>query len=393
MLFAYQALDTKGSKRTGMIDAHNSVEAKAKLREQGLMVTKLDARTASSSKENLRGDQLQSFTVQLAQLVGAGVPIYESLLALEEQYRQEASGRIILTLCDRIKSGSSLSEAMAEFPGSFDRLYCAMVSAGESAGALDVVLERLADLLAKQQKLKRELMTAMIYPGILAAFCFVLIIILLGFVVPMIEGIFQGRELNPFTQFIMSLSQAFRTWWWAYVPLFSALIAWIYFKLRTPEGKLWIERLLLRVPVVRWLIIQAAVARFSRTMGTLLKGGLTIIDALHISREVMQNITMEEEIKQAELKIVEGSSLSNELAKSKLIPRMVSRMLAVGEESGSSTEMLNKIATIYEDNVEKTLERVMALAQPVILIFMGLIIGTVLLAILLPLADMSSFTL
>lgn len=392
-IYSYQAIDSKGGKKTGLIDATQESEAKLKLREQGLMVSKLELRKGASSKENLKGEQLQGFTMQLGQLVGAGVPVYESMLALEDQYRGEAFGRVILSLCEKIKAGSSLSEAMHEFPGSFNRLYCAMVSAGESAGALDIVFERLADLLAKQQKLRRDLMTALIYPGILAGFCCVLIVILLGFVVPMIEGIFEGRELNAYTAFVISLSHAFRTWWWIYLPLMALSIGYLIYRLRTPEGKLWIERFLLKVPVVRWLIIQAAVARFTRTMSTLLKGGLTMIDALHISREVMQNYTMEEEIKQAEARIVEGSSLSAELSKSKYIPRMVSRMLAVGEESGASAEMLGKVADMYENNVEKTLERVMALAQPVILIVMGFIIGSVMLSILLPLADMSSLQL
>jgi general secretion pathway protein F/type IV pilus assembly protein PilC len=149
--------------------------------------------------------------------------------------------------------------------------------------------------------------------------------------------------------------------------------------------------MLLKLPIIRTMLIQAAVARFTRTMGTLLKGGLTIIDSLRIAREVMRNATLEEEIRRAEGRIVEGSSLSTELSKSRLIPHMVSKMLAVGEESGTTVVMLNKIADMYEQHLEKTLQRIMALAQPVILIVMGTIIGSVLISILLPLTDMSSF--
>lgn len=391
-LYAYQAIDSNRKKRSGLIDAHSEKDARSRLRDQGVMVTSIEVKKGAVSRENMNSEQLLTFTMQLAQLVNAGVPVYESLIALEEQYRDEKFNRVLLTICERIKAGKSLSEAMQEFPDTFDQLYCSMIKAGESSGALDVVLEKLAELLAKRYKLKKDIMTAMIYPGILAGFCLLLIIVLLGFVVPMIEGIFKGRELNAFTAFVMGLSHAFRTWWWVYVPVIVAIVTWTIFRLRTPEGKLWMERQLLKLPVVKTLMVQAAIARFTRTMGTLLKGGMTMIDSLTIARDVMQNRTLEAEIKKAEAKIVEGSSLSKELSRSEWIPHMVSRMLAVGEDSGTSVVMLNKIADIYEENLEKTLDRLMALAQPVILIFMGVVIGTVLLAILLPLADMSSFS-
>lgn len=392
-LFTYRAIDQKGKKKSGLIDAHSERDARLRLREQKVMVISLELKKGASSRENITGGQLHAFTVQLSQLVNAGVPIFESLIALEEQYRAEKFQRVLLSLCEQIKAGKSLSAAMGDFPGSFDHLYCSMIRAGESSGSLGVVLERLAELLAKRQKLRKEIMTAMIYPGILAGFCFVLIIVLLGFVVPMIEGIFQGRDLNAFTNFVMGLSHAFRKWWWVYLPVLLVLSLWAFLRLRTPDGVRWLERQLLKLPVVKTLMIQAAIARFSRTMSTLLKGGMTMIDSLTIARGVMQNATLEEEIRQAEAKIVEGSAFSKELSKSEWIPQMVTRMLAVGEDSGTIVVMLNKIADMYEENLEKTLDRLMALAQPVILIFMGFVIGAVLLAILLPLADMSSFAL
>lgn len=392
-LFSYRALDTKGKKRKGLIEASTEQEAKSKLRSQGIMVMDISRKIQVASRQNLRGDNLVAFTVQLAQLVNAGVPLYESMIALEEQYRGESFHQIILSLCDQIKSGTPLSSAMANYPNSFNRMYCAMITAGESAGALDIILEKLSELLEKQDKLKKQITTAMIYPAILASFALIVIIMLMGFVVPSIEGIFAERQLNNFTSFVLGASYYFRHYWWVYVPLIGILGFFSFYKLRSPEGKLWLERLFLRLPVIKHLVVQAAVARFSRTMATLQRGGLTIIDSLRISREVMRNATLEKEIEEAEEKIVGGSSLSAELARSKRIPHMVSRMLAVGEESGSTVAMLNRIADMYEGELEKTLERLMALAQPIILIVMGMIIGTVLLAILLPLTDVSSFSI
>ena len=178
-----------------------------------------------------------------------------------------------------------------------------------------------------------------------------------------------------------------------YFPLIGSIVAFATYKLRSLQGKIWLERVALRLPLVKTLIVQTSTARFCRTMATLLQGGLTMIDSLRISKEVMKNVVMEEAIQNAEKKIVEGSSLSQELTKTKVFPTMVTRMLSVGEDSGSMLEMLNKIADIYEEEVEKTLQRLMALAQPVILIVMGLMIGLILMAILLPMSDISSFTM
>lgn len=392
-LYQYQALDAKAKKRQGLIEAHNEREAKETLRQQGVMVTRLSPKGTFSSKQKLKGDNLVAFTIQLNQLVNAGVPLYESLVALEEQYRSESYHRIILSLCEQIKSGSSLSEAMGALPDTFDRLYRAMITAGEASGTLDEVLEKLSQLLRKQIKLKKQMITSMIYPAILGSFSFLIIILLLGFVVPSIEGIFEGRQLNAFTQLVINVSHFFRDFWWFYIPLTLVSAIGFVYKARSPSGKLWMEKYFLKLPLLKTLIIQTSLARFCRTMATLQNGGLTMIDSLRISREVMHNHVLEEDMRKAELKIIEGYSFSQELSRAKWIPTIVPRMLAVGEESGNSALMFRKIAEMYEEELEKTLDRLMALSQPVILIFMGTIIGFVLLAILLPLTDISSFAM
>lgn len=391
-IYHYQALDSKGKKIKGHLEAHSEKEAKEYLREQGSMLTKLTLKEKITAKQQLKGENLVTFTVQLSQLVNAGVPLYESLVAIEEQYRQEPYHHIILFLCEQIKAGNSLSTAMAEYPDSFDRLYRAMILAGESSGAQDIILEKLSHLLRKQIKLKKQIITAMIYPGILASFSFLIILLLLGFVVPSIEGIFADRTLNWFTEFVMNVSHFFRDYWWLYIPVIGGAITFFVIKIRSKEGKLLLEKNLIKLPVLKTLIIQTALARFCRTMGTLSQGGLTMIDSLQIARGVMRNVVLEEEVKKAESKIIEGSSLSAEFNKSPLIPLLVSRMLSVGEESGTTLVMMNKIADMYEEEIEKTLDRLMALAQPAILIVMGTIIGFVLLAIMLPLTDVSSFS-
>lgn len=392
-VYHYQVLDSSGKKRRGYIEAVSEREAKETLRTQGCMVTRIGIKAETSSRSQLRGENLVSFTMQLSQLINAGIPLYESLVAIEEQYRQESYHRIILSLCEQIKSGSSLSGAMNAYPQSFDKLYRAMITAGESSGALDAVLDKLSHLLRRQLKLQKQLTTAMIYPGILACFSFLIIILLLGFVVPSIEGIFAERQLNGFTELVISISHFFRDFWWLYIPFVAVLTCYLIYKARSPAGKLWMECNLIRLPVLKTLIVQTSIGRFCRTMATLQQGGISMIDSLQIARGVMRNAVLEDEIKKAELRIIEGSSLSLQLSNSKWFPSLVSRMLSVGEESGNAVIMMNKIADIYEDEVEKTIDRLMALSQPIILIFMGTIIGFVLLAILLPLTDMSSFTI
>ena len=392
-LYHYSAIEPSGKKRTGLIEAQNERDAKEKLRDQGVMVKEVAVKKGGGSRENLRGDSLLNFTMQLSQLVGSGIPLYQSLTAIEEQYRNESYHRVILSLCEQIKAGTSLSQAMSNYPGSFNKLYCSMIAAGESAGALNIVLDRLHHLLAKQMKLKSEIVTALIYPAILASFSLLIIIMLMTFVVPSIEGIFEGRKLNTFTALVISASHFFRDYWWLYIPLLAGLATYLVYKLRSEAGRLWIERTFLKVPLIRTLMVQAAMARFCRTMGTLQQGGVTMIDSMQIATDVMRNVVLEEDMKKAEQRIIEGSSLSEELGKSKWIPMMVSRMLSVGEDSGTTTAMLNKIADIYEEELEKTLERTMALAQPIILVFMGSIIGMVLMAILLPLTDISAISM
>lgn len=375
-----------------MIDAQGDLDAKMKLREQGVLITKINSKQKISSRQNLKSENLLTFTIQLSQLINAGVPLYEGLKALEEHSRGESYHRIILSLCEQIKTGMSLSNAMAVYPESFDKLYCGMVAAGEAVGVLGPVLEKLSQFLNRQMKLRKQISTALIYPGVLGSFALLIIGLLLGFVVPSLEDLFADRKLNSFTNAVLGLSHIFRGYWWLYLPVGIGSIVWSVMKIRSPEGKIWLQDKLLRVPLLKTLVAQAALTRFCRTLSTLLEGGLSMIESLRIARSVMNNATLEKEIQAAEIKIIEGHSLSQELARSKFIPKMVTRMLAVGEESGTTVSMLSRIADMYEQDLEKTLDRVMALAQPIILIVMGLIIGTVLLAVLLPLTDVSSFS-
>ncbi len=391
-VFHYQAIDSKGKKLKGFIEAQNSAEAKQKLREQGVMVTSLGSNSETKNRQRLNPEQLLSFTTLFSQLIGAKLPLYESLMAIEEQVRREPYHRIILSLSEQVRSGSTLSDAMKNFPDSFNKLYVSMVSAGEASGALESILNRLTLFLTKQEKIKKQIANALIYPAILATFAFAVIILLMGFVVPSIEGVFEGRTLNGYTEAVLGLSRFFRTNWILILSFLTLLIGAVYYYFSREKGKMLLESILMKTPLIKTLMIEAALVRFSRTLSTLLDGGLPLIEGLKLSRGVMQNRAMEEEVARAEKRILEGGRLQDELKRSRYIPQMAVRMISVGEESGLLSEMLKKVADMYEDDLEKTIEKTMSLAQPAILIVMGAIIGMVLLAILLPMTDISSLT-
>ncbi|MFN4173638.1 MAG: type II secretion system F family protein, partial [Parachlamydiaceae bacterium] len=321
------------------------------------------------------------------------IPLYESLVALEEQMRQSKAHRVILSLSEQVKGGSSLSQAMQTFPASFDPLYTSMIAASEASGNMSETLEKLHTLLQKREKLKKELMTAMIYPAILAGFALVVIIVMLTFVIPSIEGIFSGNSVNSYTKFVIELSHFFREKAYIYLPLLIGVFTLFFFQVRKPKVKEWVFKRLVKAPVIGRIMIKAASARFCRTLASLLLGGVPMIEALKLSRFTLQNPLMEEEMKRCEDRLIEGSRLSYEWNQSRYMPKIAARMAAIGEESGNLAPMLNKVADIFEDELDKTLKRTLALIQPVILLVMGAIIGLILIAVLLPLTDLSNLSM
>ncbi|MEZ5315283.1 MAG: type II secretion system F family protein [Chlamydiales bacterium] len=392
MLFEYSYINERKRKKRGVIEASNIDEAKTILRRQRLLLTSLEkVKQKKNTTYYLKKETLITFTTQLAALIEAGMPLYESLLSIAEQSHQEPFHPILITLCQQIKEGANLSEALTHFPKSFNRLYCNMVAAGEATGTLDKTLNKIVKLLSKQMQLKKQITTACIYPTLLFAFSLIVTLLLIVFVIPSLEELFEDRNVNRFTRCIMIFSQFLRTKWYYYIPLFMTMVFGIYSSLKSKKGRRWTQKQLLRLPILNRLIINIVITRFSGTMETLLKGGVSLIEALQISRKVMHNSLFEEVIEKAEKKIIEGSLLSIELKKSSLIPTLVSRMLSVSEESGTIALMFGKIADFYGEEVEKSLTRLTTLAQPIILIIMGGIVGTIMMAVLLPLTDVNAF--
>lgn len=395
--FHYKCVDASGKKQLGVIDALHFTEAKEKLRKQRWIVLSIEMAKEKSSflqikkEHHLKGETLVHFTTQLAQLLKAGLPLYESLVSLEEEHRGDPCYPIFSSLCQLIKGGSSLSEALKHYPKSFNTMYCSMVEAGESSGALDLSLERLGKLLQKQMKLRKQMTTALLYPLVLACFSVVVVFLLLTFVIPSLESLFEDMRVNSFTLLVMKVSRFLRFGWIVYFPLILASLLGLIIFFKKPKGKLLYHNALVKIPLIKNLVIQSALARFSRTMGTLLQGGVAIIPALQISKQVIHHPVLEDVITQAEKRIIEGSLLSVELRKCPLIPSLMTRMLSISEEGGMSASMFDSIADLYEEEVEKTVSRLVALSQPVILLVMGFVVGIIMMAILLPLTDINAF--
>ena len=391
-LFHYTALGPKGKKLTGVIDADSLKAAKERLLKQKILVIKLLEKSRSRKKEiKLPPPVLLAFTRDLAQLLDAGLPLYESLLAIEEKYRDQKYHSLFLDLCDQVKQGKSLSVAMACYSKSFNSLHTSMVAAGEESGSLSAVFRELTLLIERQQKLKKQMGSALIYPAFLLAFCSVVISALFFYLIPSMEELFEGRRLHPLTQTVLSLSHWLHAHGQILAILFATSLLGALLFFRRPKGKRLLQRIALMTPILKNLLTQAVFARFSRALSVLLTSGVPMIEALKLSRKVMHNPFFEEIVEKAEVKIIEGSRLSEEFKKSPLVPKLVIRMLAIAEETASTPIMLTNISKIYEEDLEKSLTRFTSLLQPVILLILGVIIGTVMLSVLLPLTDVSSF--
>jgi general secretion pathway protein F/type IV pilus assembly protein PilC len=389
-LYRYQALSGAGKKISGVIDADSLFSAKEKLRKEQILVVDLDLFQEKKKEITLPFPFLLDFTRMVGQLLRAGIPLFESLVIIEEKYHHHRFHPLLMDLCDALKSGLSLSEALRRYPKSFDPIYIAMVHAGEQTASLPTVFEELCGLLQRQQKLKKQLFSAAAYPLFLGSFCMLVFLALLLFVIPSMKNLFEGRALHPITRFVFGASDfvsAQGSFLAIGVVLFMTLIA---AALRHPVLRQKLDAVILKLPFIGEFLREAATIRFCRTSSLLLTGGLPILQTLQLSRHVMKNRQLEEVIASAQQKVSEGKSLSQELKASPLIPSIVPRMLAIAEETGKTAFMLQNIANICEENLEKRLQQFTAFLQPALLLLLGLIVGLVLLSILIPMTDVGS---
>ena len=390
-LFRYRALTTEGKTLKGIIDADSLLTAKDRLRRQQLLITDVAEQSAVRKELSIGGVFLLAFTQELAHLLAAGLPLYDALLTIEEKYRRHRAHPLLLDLCDHLKEGHSLSTALKRYPKTFDPIYLSMVQVAEQTGDLPAVFAQLAALIQRQHKLKKQLISAITYPCLLAIFCLCVSLGLFLFVIPSMKELFEGRALHPMTLLVVSLSDFIHTHLTALflgaLSFFSAL----FFLWRRPRTKSFLYRCALRCPLVKTLLLHSALVRLCRALAMLLAAGVPLLEALHLVRHVVKNPLLEQSLSEATKKIMHGEALSQALKEMPLIPSLMTRLIALSEETGKMEGAFAHLSSIYEEEVEKHLAHLTTFLQPVLLITLGMIVGLVVLSILLPLTDVSSF--
>lgn len=423
--YKYKGMDTKGSESSGQVDADNRAGAIALIKERGLFptsVTELNGRKPRSGAApsraaapssgggkglgmeiklpgflddivggRVKGKHLSVFTRQLAIALDAGLPLLRGLRTLHKQEKHPALRKALTGMGEAVESGTTFSEALSQFPKIFDSLYVNMVKAGEAGGILDTILTRLAEFMEKAERIRNRVRGAMVYPIVVLVLSVVILGFLLTFIIPRFEDVFndllEGEPLPPLTMFVVSLSEIVKTQFLLVIGVVAVVVVSIKLFSRTSVGSLTVDRVKLRMPVFGMLFRKASIARFSRTLGTLLASGVPILQALMIVRETAGNEVISRAIMRVHDSVKEGDTMADPLAASKAFPDMVISMIDVGEETGALPEMLIKVAEAYDDEVDRMVESLTSVIEPIMIVFLAVIVGTIVIAMFLPLVS------
>jgi len=403
-VFEYSALDARGKKVSGIIDADSAAAARQKLRSARIFPVsvrearagevKPEARTFAFSRrlKRIRPAEAAMLTRQLATLLGAGFPLVPALDTLLSQGRSHTFNRILAQVKDSVVAGSSFAAALARYPGTFSSLFINMVRAGETSGTLEIVLDRLAEIGEKQEELKNRIRSAMTYPLLMLAVGLLVLFFLLTYIVPSITAIFSdmNQVLPAPTRFLIRLSALIKGGWWVLLLAVVGLVVLFRMLGKTAKGRFLIDRTLLRLPAVGVLVRKMAVARFSRTLGSLLENGVVLLSALEIVKNVVGNVLLADAVAAAAREVGKGQGLGNSLAASRVFPDLPIQMITVGEQSGQLEAMLYKVADVYENQVQASILRMTSLLEPVMILLMGVVVGFIVLAICLPIFEMNT---
>ena len=389
--FAYSAINSLGVESTGQVTAPDLGAAREQLRQRGLRPIALSEVGAASSggrkRKKVKQRSLQVFSRQFATMIDAGLSVVSALVILEQQTDDLALADVIREVRADVEGGMLLSQAMARHPRVFDRLYVSMVEAGEAAGILDSVLDRVAVQIEKEMKIKRRVKGAMIYPIVVLAFAFCVLIGMLMFLVPVFEQIFSdlGGDLPALTKLVVFLSDLVRGYWYILFPAIGGSIYGFFRWKRTPAGRQVWDRFKLNVPAgIGKVVLKVTMARFSRTLATLVAAGVDIIKALEISGQTAGNWVIESSLAEVRAKVHQGVPIAQPLIEDPIFPPLVSQMVKVGEETGELEKMLDKIADFYEDEVDTSIAALTSIVEPLMMIGVGAIVGVIIIAMYLP---------
>ncbi len=408
-IYAYKGVTNAGKSQKGTISAESLRAARARMRTDGVFLTEIqestEARADSKARESTGGTSRWTFelparipttersiaTRQLATLVGAGIPLVESLSALVEQIEHATLKSVFAQVRDRVNEGSSLADALSS-TRKFDTLYISMIRAGEASGALDKVLERIADYLEDQVRLASKVTSILVYPAVMLGFAMLVVAVLVSVVLPQITSLLLslGEELPFYTRWVIGGADFVRGYWWAILAAMGLLIAGFRAVGRTARGRDTIDRTTLRIPIVGRVVRTIAIARFTRTLSSLLSGGVNIVQSLEIARHVANNSVIAAAINNARTSVLEGATLAKPLRQSGEFPPMVITMVEVGERAGDLESMLAKVAQTYDEQVEATVTRLTSLMEPLLILLMVGIVLVIIMATLMPLLSITN---
>ena len=404
--FAYTAVDAQGKTHQGTMEANSAADAAAAIKKQGRFPTHL-AETTAAAKPKGKGFSLNFslggkggtgkvpakvltvFTRQLSTLISAGLPLLRSLRTLGKQEKNPNLRRIMEALAESVEGGTTFSEALAQHPKAFNKLYVNMVKAGELGGVLEIVLTRLAEFAEKSQRIRGKVTSAMVYPVVVLAIAVLIVGFLMLFIVPKFEAIFQdmlgGRPLPIITQAVVSLSRSIQNNFLIFLGAAIGLGVGLRFAIRLPGVTTALDSLKLKLPLFGDLMTKTSVARFSRTLGTLVSSGVPILQALQITRETAGNERVSAAIGTIHDNVKEGESMVAPMEASLIFPPMVVSMVQVGEETGQLPDMLTKVADVFEEEVDAAVAGLTSLLEPLMIVMLALIVGTIVVALFLPL--------
>ncbi len=398
--FAYVGRSRSGAVKKGELTAKSRDEAVEQLRKQSIVVTSLDEKAGKggfnfSFGSGLTDKDLVVFTRQFGTMINAGLPLVQCLEILSTQSENKVLRESIGEVKTQVEAGSTFSDALRRHPKVFDDLYCNMVHAGEVGGLLDTILNRLSKHIEKAMKLKGQIKSAMIYPAAILGVAAVVISVLMIWVIPIFAKMFNDLSggkvgLPGPTQLVIDISNLFQSFWYFGLAIIGATIFAIKKYYSTPGGRMAIDKFLLKTPVFGDLIRKASVAKFTRTLGTLLSSGVPLLDGLSICAKTSGNKVIEEALMNARTSISGGKTIADPLAQSQVFPKMVTHMIAVGESTGALDAMLGKIADFYEEEVDQAVASLTSLLEPMMMVFLGVVIGFIVVAMYLPIFTMAS---
>lgn len=394
--FIYEGKDKSGRNVSGEITAESVSAVESKLQANGLSSIKVKKKPIEIKLpfgQKVTAKDLKTFTQQFSTMVDAGLPLVQCLDILGSQSDNKYFGKVLLEIKGYVEGGSTFSDALAKYPNIFDTLFVNLIAAGELGGILDTIMKRLAEYIEKKEQLQRKVKGAMVYPTAILIITIVVIVVLLKWVIPTFENMFsdfgEDKELPKPTQIVIGLSNSFQEWWYVFAIVGAGLVIGYKTFVKTDVGRNIMDRVFLNLPVVGPVVRKIAVARFTRTLGTLLSSGVPIIDALNTVAKAAGNSVVEKAVVFARDRISEGRNMSEPLQEAKIFPGMVVQMIAVGEQTGALDIMCNKIADFYDEEVDVAVAAMTSMLEPLMMVVIGTVVGGMVISMYLPIFEIA----